>query len=506
MNERKTVFLLFLAALGFRLLHYWIFSHELVVGGDQMQNILLAQRFADGEFYGVLHPYWTPLYPILIGVVTFFIDSRILPSLIISILAGALAAPAVFYLVRQSYGAREAAIAAAIAVFYPHLINSVFALGTENVFLLLIAGLLIVGWKALQNDSPKDYFLTGILVGLAYLTRPEGFGYVGFFGLLILGKSFWQKSAPPKILLKIAALLLGFLILAAPYLFYLKSETGTWTISAKSDVNFASGIYSEDAPTENEEPEKFTSVVAYNLLDIHKNFPYLFPIFLLVFVALGLFGERWSRQRLWRESYLIFFCLVTIAGYAATVVQTRYFYILLPVLFGWTARGIVQMQQWLKDSARIWLPEKFAFSADSRYFVSLCLILVYLYLLPLNFFMQSREKAWQVTAYEERAAGLWLKENGKPSARIFSVTQRPVFYAEGRQMSPVSTNLENILAEIKAGEVDYVIHSDRSLKRNPYMKGFAEILQNSPQFELVYENNENPDYKIFVFKQIRNSK
>jgi hypothetical protein len=503
MKERKAVFLLFLSALAFRILYSWIFSNELIVGGDQMQNILLARRFAGGDLYGVLHPYWTPLYPILIGIVTFFFDSLVLPSLIISILAGSLAAPLTFYLVKQSYGAREALIAAAIAVFYPHLINSVFAIGTENIFLLLIVGLLIVGWKALQKDSAKDYFLTGILVGLAYLTRPEGFGYLGFFVLLIFGKTLRQgKFAARKPLIQIAALLLGFSILAAPYLFYLRSETGAWTISAKSNLNFAAGIYSEEGLPEEGETENFASVVAYNLLDIHKNFPYLFPIFLLIFVALGLFGERWDKSRLERETYLFLFCLVTIAGYAATVVQTRYFYVLLPVLFGWTARGIVQMQQWLKDSMRSWLPESFSYSADSRAVISLCLIFIYLYVLPLNFFMQSREKAWQTSAYEERDAGLWLRKNGKPSAYIFSATQRPVFYAEGKQMSPASTDLKNIFAEIKAGGVDYVIASDRSLKRNPYMTGFEELLKNSPQFELIYENNEHPNYKISIFKPV----
>lgn len=505
MKERKAVFLFFSAALAFRILHYWIFSNELVVGGDQMQNILLARRFAGGYWSGFLHPYWTPLYPLMIGVATWFFDSLIFPSLLISIIAGSLAAPLTYFLVRQSYGDREALIAAALAVFYPHLLNSVFAIGTENIYLLLITGLLVVGWKALRGDSPKDYFLTGILIGLAYLTRPEGFGYLGFFGLLILARNLRQdKNAARSPLIKIAALLLGFSILAAPYVFYLRGETGTWTISAKSDANFAAGIYSEEIEPETAEQENFLKVFSYNLLDIHKNFPYLFPIFLLIFVALGLFGERWNKSRTERETYLLFFCLVTVFGYAATVVQTRYFYILLPVLFGWTARGIVLMSRWLKHSAQIWMPEKFSLSARSGTFAGLFLILIYIYVLPLNFFMRTREKAWQTTAYEERDAGLWLKQHGKPSAYIFSANQRPVFYAEGRQMSPTSTEIEKILTEIKEKKVEYVIAGDRSLKRNPYLKNFTEILLASSEFELIYEDKKNPAYKILIFKTNQN--
>ncbi|MEQ1764115.1 MAG: glycosyltransferase family 39 protein [Pyrinomonadaceae bacterium] len=501
MKERTTVFLLFLSALAFRVIHYVLFSNDLVVGGDQMQNILLARKFASGDIYGVLHTYWTPLYPLLIGVVSVVIDSLVTPSLILSILSGSLAAPVVYYFVKQSYGAREGLIAGAISIFYPHLINSFFWLGTENIFLVIITGALIVGWKALVEDRIAYYALNGALVGAAYLTRPEGIGYIGYFALLVLGRSLWVRPfSGTNLLLRVGALFLGFFILAAPYLYYLRSETGAWTVSAKSDVNFASGIYSEGAQEYVDEYDSIPKVFAYNLFEIHKAFPYLFPPLLMILVALGLFGERWDRERFWREGYLILFFLMTLAGYAITVVQTRYLFVLLPILFGWSACGVVQLQKWLHGSIENWWPGK-GNLAEARLFVPVCLALMYLYVMPLNSFLQSSEKAWQTLAYEERDAGLWLKQNSEQSPLVFSASLRPVFYAEAKQLTPKSSDSAEVLYQIHNCSVDYVITGERSLKRNPYLKDLPDALLSSPNFKLVYEENVYPGYKISIFKR-----
>jgi 4-amino-4-deoxy-L-arabinose transferase-like glycosyltransferase len=508
-KEWKTVILLTLAAFGFRILHFVVFANELVVGGDQMQNITLARRFASADFYGVLDVYWTPLYPILIGIVSFFSHSLTLPSVIISVLAGSLAVLFTYFLVKQSYGQREATIAAAIAVFYPHLINSVFGIGTENVYFLWMTAALFIGWRGLKNNSAGDFLMTGILLGLAYLTRPEAFGYLVFFVSIAIGKTlFGGKLSARNSTVPIAALLLGFIILAAPYLFYLRSATGIWTISGKVANNVAAGALQDneesDAPDVAANSEKQTGkilvrAVVLNLIEIQKIFNYLFPILLMIFVALGLFGEQWDKERLKRESYLIAFCLITVFGYALAVSQVRYFYILLPIFFGWMACGIVQLERWLNKSMQEWFPNRFFYLISSKSFVILCIIFIYLYVLPVNFYMRPTEKAWRDAAFEERDAGLWLKKNGKPSPVIFSAGFRPVFYAEGKQIMPVTTDVSEVLAQIKQSQPDYIIIGNRSLKRHPYLKNLAEILVNSPEFERIYQNNGQPEYQISIF-------
>jgi hypothetical protein len=508
MKEWKKVFLLTLAGLIFRVSHYFLFKNTFVLGGDQIQNILLAKKFASGNFYGVLDTYWTPLYPILIGIFTYFIDSLIIPSAIISIVAGSLAVTFTYYFVKQSYGKKEALIAALIAIFYPHLMNSVFALGTENIYLLLIVGALFFGWKGLNYNSPKLYFLTGILLGLAYLTRPEAFGYIAFFGLFALVKNLWQgKLFSKSAIVQIIALVLGFSILATPYIVYLRGETGVWTISGKIEVNLAAGSLQEDVEDEDLQVERkqpgmlLIKSFFLSLIYIQKIFDFLLPFLLIIFIALGLFGNKWNIERFKREIYLILFCVFTIVGYALAVSETRYFYILLPIFFGWIARGILYLKRWINRSTHDWMPKKFSLIFDTRYFVAICLIFIYLYVLPLNMFMSSTEKLWKTNAYEERNAGLWLRENGKPSPVIFSASRRPVFYAEGEQVNTATTNKDEILAEMKDPKVDYVILGERTLKRNPFLEGFSENLKNDQNFELIYQQNEQPGYGIRIFKK-----
>ena len=240
--------------------------------------------------------------------------------------------------------------------------------------------------------------------------------------------------------------------------------------------------------------------VAFNLIRFHKDIiPYLLPSLLLLFIALGLFGAPWPKERLARECYLILFCLFTILGYALSVVQTRYFYVLLPICFGWIAGGIIQSKRWLHESIQNWTPNKSLQVISRKSFVTVSIILIYLYVLPINFFTHPRETAWEERAYEERDAGLWLKKNGKPSATIFSASRRPVFYAEGTQIAPETTNAADLLALLEDCKIDYIVLGERSLKRNPFLTDVIKALQNDPEFEVIYQKNE-PGYEISIFR------
>lgn len=506
MIERKTVLLLSAAGLGFRILHYLIFSKLIVAGSDQMQNILLARQFASGNFYGVLDAYWTPFYPVLIGFTTYFYNDLIISAAIVSIISGSLAVPLTYLIVRQSYGRREAVIAAILAVFYPFLINSVFALGTENVYLPLILGALILGWRGLQQKSALLYFSTGILLGLAYLTRPEAFGYPLFFIAAVLVKNISQGTILTRDSAKqTVVLLLGFMICAAPYIFYLHSATGEWTISGKASVNISAGaMRAGDYTTAAVSVKQSAKVLIINfvlcLREVQKSLANLLPFLMIFLVALGLFAKRWDEKRFGREIYLILFCVLTIIGYSAAVVQDRYFYFLLPIFFGWMARGIVQTERWLHDTLQNLLPENFPYPFSPKIFYAVCLALIYFYVFSINFYVRSAESAWQGAAFEERDAGLWLKDHSKPSPEIYSAGFRPVFYAEGKQFWTTATSETEITSELKKRGTDFVIVNERAYKENPHLENFSQYLQNSREFELIYQRCDQPDYKISIYK------
>lgn len=509
MKDWKRVVLLSLAAFLYRAGHYFLFSDKIVAGSDPMQNILMARRFAAGDYYGVLDTYWTPIYAILVGTVTFFVDDIILPAVIVSIVFGSLAAPLTYYLVRQSYGPREAMLAGVIAVFYPYLLNSVFAIGTETIYLVWVIGGLIVGWKALRESSPAYHFATGFLLGLAYLTRPEAIGYPLFFVAITAIKNFRQRKMFTRApVLQVGALILGFAILAAPYIFYLRSSLGTWTVSGKTEVNFAVGALGNGETAGGsaaQEPgtEKIKRVlvtIAANLRQAQTSIANLLFPFLIVLIALGLFCGKWSEERLKREAYLISFCLLTILGYGLTVALERYFYVLLPVFFGWVALGILHFERWFRMVARIAIPNKLQYLPRSRSFVVIVLAVIFVYVFHVNFYVRSTVSAWQSLAFEERDAGLWLKKTGRQSPVIFSASFRPVFYAEGKQYWVENEDLSQIVAKIKSSRVDYVVDSERMHDKEPVLKRLDEVLRNDPEFELIYQKIDQPGHKISIFR------
>lgn len=503
----KTGVVLFLAGLVFRTALCLLFRNEIIPGSDQIQEIMLGRKLASGNFYGVLDTYWAPVYPILIGIASFFTDSPVAPAVLVSILAGSLAVPLTYLLVRQSYGSREALIASVIAIFFPHMVNSVLALGSENIYFLWIIGALIIAWKALTENSIILYAATGLLIGLGYLTRPEAIGYSVYFVLVIFVYDHWYKRSMVKNSLPRAAVLfLSFALLAAPYIIYLKSETGEWMVSGKAKINTIAAEL-EGTPVENEVPRSTTesarellTFFLLNLVEVHKAFLVLLPPLLLLLVGLGLFNVTWDRERLERELYLISICLITIVGYAAAVVQMRYFLVLLPILFGWMARGIIHLSEWLNNSTENWKRLPASFHGHRRVFSTLCILAIFLYLLPLNSFMRSADDAWKERGYEERDAGLWLRQNGKPGHLVFSASRRPVFYSSGEQLAPTSTDLSQILSEITDRKADYVVTSDRALKRNPFLKDLHQLLCNDPRFGLIYDVTPREGYRISIFE------
>ena len=511
LTERKTVLLLFLAALISRILIFVVFGNELIVGSDQIDYIGLGHHVAAGNPQGVLHTYWPPLFPMVLGLAEVFIDGLVFPAVVVAVLAGSVAIPLIYYFVKQSYGRPEAVIAAVLAIFYPHLINSVFAIGSENIYLLLIILCLYTGWKAVTSDSLLYYAITGGIVGLAYLSRPEAIGYPAFFIAAILVRNLWQrKEFLRRSATYCGVFLAAFLLFATPYLIYLRGETGRWTVSGKTEINTVMGDYSRVAekvyesevePTISLETGRVVLyLIAGNLIEINKSIPYLVPPIVTVFVGLGLFATGWGAPRAKREIYLITFCVLTLLGYAAAVVQTRYFYILLPIILGWAAKGILAFGSWFRSSTRdvngVVTPR-----IKPTYMHAICLAVLLLYLLPLNFFMRSRREAWHDRPYEERAAGIWLSENARPMAKVFSARKITPFYAEAIQVSPKTTELSQLLDEVRNSDIEYVVSGDRGNKRNPFLEDLEKELQVDPGFELVYNNDENDDYTISIYKR-----
>ncbi len=183
--------------------------------------------------------WFPPVYPILIGAAS--LGGWLDPATAAHLISASCAFAILFVTahIAQQVGARgyEPALAMAILALNPiHQRAALYAWSEATATILAVCGFAI--WLRLAPRSPsRQYVLLGLLVGLSYLTRPEG--------LLLLPAwvavdAFHVKIRRP-LLAKYAIAGAVTALVALPYVVYLFEHTGTLTLTGKTEINLASG-------------------------------------------------------------------------------------------------------------------------------------------------------------------------------------------------------------------------------------------------------------------------
>ncbi|HEY8188555.1 MAG TPA: hypothetical protein VIF64_20970 [Pyrinomonadaceae bacterium] len=193
--------------------------------GDSYQYLRAALTFANGQglrdMSGNSFTVLTPLYPLIIGIV-----HRLIPTMDIEnvarlvSLAGATTAVVAFYwLLRSRYSLRISFTAALLFALLPLRVWSGFWALSEGLYL----GLIMLGVAMLFRPQHRSWFraaLGGLLLGLAYLTRPEAILVVGAVTILTFIKIHPGRK-------RALVILSGFLLVALPYHAWVYRETGS---------------------------------------------------------------------------------------------------------------------------------------------------------------------------------------------------------------------------------------------------------------------------------------
>ncbi len=183
-------------AIVFRLLLVAILPR--VLHSDEPIYLLLGVNLLSGRGYtSWLRPdlHFPPLYPIVTGLFHRLTGNWEWASNLPYALFGGLLVVPIFLLARRVYRVATAWVAAGFVLLFPALSISVLYWGsmTEPLFLFLLyaaaAGLLV----GLENQQRLWLAVAGGLLGLAYLTRPEGLGYFVVGCLLVL---LWPARGP----------------------------------------------------------------------------------------------------------------------------------------------------------------------------------------------------------------------------------------------------------------------------------------------------------------------
>ncbi len=252
LSGRSYAILLVLAVLVGAGIRAFFTASNTIVSADETAYLTSGLHFWAGHGFttlsGAAETHFPPGLPFLLGGIheiiggdphhAMSVATFVSTSLVLLPLAG---------ITRLVAGRRGAVLAAWIAALAPGLVVvPLYSGSSSGPFTLCIV---IALWLALRAPSWSPWRAlaasagSGFLVGLAFLTRPEGIFYSvvllpvlalpalgGWRGLRRAGAPAWRRAGAV-----VAAFMLPLILLVAPYASYLHDKTGKWELTAKTE-------------------------------------------------------------------------------------------------------------------------------------------------------------------------------------------------------------------------------------------------------------------------------
>jgi 4-amino-4-deoxy-L-arabinose transferase-like glycosyltransferase len=493
-----------------------------------------------GDIEGGISAYWSPLYSLLAGIAGSVLSSPEMGARIVSLICGTLLIPGTYLLGKTFYNSRTARTACLFVACTPVLINSSGWVMTEPLYSLIFLLLILTYWFALRSRRGLAFFVSGLVLGSAYLTKPEAIGFWAFCGVAaVVVALFDEKRAWRPLAAGFALTTAGLLLFVLPYVLFLKHKTGEWTISQKVSTNlpatdFSGGllkptpsgettlmdrIWNDDyrspiyvdgqsAPSESVDEPGFAQsimVLGNRAADLFKKqirdyLPAIVPSLFLLSAVFGFASKPWSKLRTARELYLIGLFLATIAGYAASVINVRYLFPLIPIVMCWSAYGVLAFGSWTAKTIRNLLsgPKPLGSAPfQSAAIMLLIIILVHPY------FAYFSPYGLESVPLEEERAGKWIRNDKRVDEPVVMSTHATAaYYAGGNHLFLPSENLDAIADYARRRQVDYLVFSERRASKE-LISSLLGGPNSIPGFALVYKEDQAPQYKIYVFRAVK---
>ncbi len=227
---------LFLIALLIRLSYSRYFQSALT--GDAVIYAKIAWGIRNGHGLHWWSVVWSPFYPFVMVLFSIFTGSLEIAASAVSLVLGSLLVVPFFFLAKGMFDHRVAYLASILVVFFPALVVISEVPLSEATYAFFLVITLLCGWRFFMRKSHLSAFLFGIFGATCYLTRPEFLVAFGFLLLLFLIIEVKAKERTRRnVLALLAVSIVGFMVLALPYVNYMHSQTGHWILSGKMAHN-----------------------------------------------------------------------------------------------------------------------------------------------------------------------------------------------------------------------------------------------------------------------------
>lgn len=507
-----------------------LLTQKEVVGTDEVIYLALGQSLWQGHgltLEGRPVTMCPPLLPIVAGMFSLFTEDLEKGTNFTYWFFGGLLVLPYYFFARRVYGDKVAKLACFFIAFYPGLLLAFYwGSMTEHLYTFLLVSAFLFCLRAVDTGSAADFACAGGLLALVYLTRSEG---ILFFPVLLAwtaARSLRGASNRRRALARLAVMAACFVLVSAPYPLFLKKHSGELSISGKTKLILLAGAMDLKEREKllgklNEDGTDFFNyeelvrdktvvgmvlenpkvLVGGSLLQIRNFLVVLFswkvfPAFLLPFVILGLFRRLWDRQRLGKEVFLATVCLPFLV-FLTFQIWPRYLLPMTPILLLWTVRGVVELEEWMEDSARKIRGNRTLRRPRVWFFAPRVLAAVLL--LAILVAKPVKARMLDQMPVEYRTAGLWMKENLPPQAIILARKPEVAYYAQRRMRPLPNEELPRILRYAHVQKAEYMVVDEAFIATRPQLAGLLGDEQAPPPLERIYETRSPSGRLLRVF-------
>ncbi len=492
-----------------------------VVHTDSVWYAVMGFNFARGrglvDWLGNPVTFWSPLYPVALGLVSLVISNLELAGRLVSLVSSIACVPLIYLLGRRLYDRSTGYLGALLVALMPQLALQGIWMLSEALYTLLIVGGFLVLLESLSRA--RWAVVVGLLFGMAVLTRPEALVYVVVIALTYLGAFIVGRR--PSYLGRFLPMMVSFGIAVVPYSLWLHSVTGQWALTGKADVNFAvdylgwdvvetqhfsltaDGLhiggfeathfdflrYAIDHPGQVVRHWRETFLAYWGeLFNVGK--PWFLPAFML-----GIFGENWQGRRSAR--WLMVAPLAPLFALAFLHSDSRFITPMLPFLCLWAVRGFFVIGNWLEGA----LPWPWVDRQGMRHpvFALGATLLLLLWMSPL--YLADRTSGYDPynEPLEIKHAGEWILQNYGPEQVILSRRLQVAFYAQGKLVELPLADIESTLRYARGNGVRFFVVDSRTVpSQRPQLAPLMDSVPGGAR--LVYDRTEGGKYRVRIFE------
>jgi 4-amino-4-deoxy-L-arabinose transferase-like glycosyltransferase len=517
----KTLFSIIILGLFLRILLSFIIGYK-DMDTDALVYFGIAKGFINYHTFVEEAILFTPGYPFFISIVNIFIADTYIAAKFVSIFFGTLTIPIAYFTGKEFYNKTAGLFTAFAIAIYPGIAQTGAVTLTEATFFFFLFCSLYFSIRIFNKEKLKDYIFAGIFIAFAFLVRPEGL-FLLIFPFIFTGYNVLKRK---KInFLKLFSLFALFFIICSPYLIFIHSETGNWSLSGKGGWNIIYGEVVTEDPLEfreeyfslNENKDQLvieelsrtmshSDYISNNLDKFSKRYfihlleyvNFFFFFMLPIVIPLFLFFFTKIRTKITTLT-LFLYSLILASIYPMYVLHPRYTFIIIIPLILLSSVGFSESKNILKR----WRFKKII-TNNIKTLILVVLILSAL----LHTFGMVVERPYYVSyaqvdfdpdLYIDTSNAILDNINSEKRTNIISMSYHESYRTGSGFVSLPYTNDLDLIEFAKNREASFIIINERDLESWKYYESYTILDSLSPDVEKIYES-EDSGYLRQIFK------